>query len=288
MNYTKKNKSYLKSRYNRLRHKTFRKKGGNKEYNLKVEHVAGFFSTCSVLLDRIIDYFNKNKVTPKTIDSKSLFDWYKTGGISNIKSVYFKDNEEIEIPYTTTINYNHEFQFNNYKLIEYNRITPFIKKYFTPSNEINDILADLKNKYKTNEKKICTLFYRGNDKSKETKLPSYDDIKIKALEIQKKDPSVTFFIQSDEKGFINEMSKAFINSFYFKDDIRTINKSNTTVNLVFNKEDTFKFSKKYLAITLFMSESKYIICNSGNCSIWIMLFRGNSDNVNQYLNGEWF
>ncbi len=36
-----------------------------------------------------------------------------------------------------------------------------------------------------------------------------------------------------------------------------------------------------------MSKSKYVICGSGNCSIWIMLYRGNNKNCVQYLNGEW-
>ena len=36
-----------------------------------------------------------------------------------------------------------------------------------------------------------------------------------------------------------------------------------------------------------MSKSKYIVCCAGNCSIWIMLYRGNCDNVYEYTNGKW-
>ena len=36
-----------------------------------------------------------------------------------------------------------------------------------------------------------------------------------------------------------------------------------------------------------MSKCKYIICGSGNCSIWIMFYRENANNVFQNLNGEW-
>jgi hypothetical protein len=48
------------------------------------------------------------------------------------------------------------------------------------------------------------------------------------------------------------------------------------------------FSKYYLAITIIMSKCKYVICGSGNCSIWIMLYRGNNKNVCQYLDGTWY
>ena len=262
-------------------------RGGSKS-NIIITHVAGFFSTCSVTLDSIIKYFNTNRKLPNNVDTSKAFNWYKTTNINkNIKSTYFKDNVDLNIQYTQPIEYNHDYQFTKYKNIKYNTLTPFINKYFTPSDEILNINSDLKNKYNTNNMEICTLFYRGNDKARETKLPSYDEMKNKAFEVQKMNPSVVFFIQSDEKNFIDEMLKTFKNAFHFKDDIRTISKSNTTVDLAFNKSDTFEFSKKYLAITLFMSETKHIICNSGNCSIWILLFRGNSNNVNQYLNGVW-
>ena len=53
------------------------------------------------------------------------------------------------------------------------------------------------------------------------------------------------------------------------------------------KNKNYDFSKYYLAITLIMSKCKYIICGSGNCSMWIMLYRGNNNNVYQNLNNKW-
>ena len=83
------------------------------------------------------------------------------------------------------------------------------------------------------------------------------------------------------------INKFPINSFYFKDEIRHMKKCNNSVDKLI-AYDNFNFSKKYLAITFIMSKCKYIICGSGNCSIWIMLFRGNSLNLFQNLNGEWY
>jgi hypothetical protein len=65
-----------------------------------------------------------------------------------------------------------------------------------------------------------------------------------------------------------------------------MNKCNSTVDKTMSN-DIFTFSKYYLAITIIMSKCKYIICGSGNCSIWIMFYRENANNVFQNLNGEW-
>ena len=95
----------------------------------------------------------------------------------------------------------------------------------------------------------------------------------------KSNPNILFLIQSDETEFINFMSKQFKNnSFYFKDEIRHIQKCDTNVDILMQYTN-YEFSKYYLAITVLMSKCKYIICGSGNCSIWIMLYRGNNNNV---------
>ena len=105
--------------------------------------------------------------------------------------------------------------------------------------------------------------------------------------IVNKNPNIKFLVQSDETEFIELMTKTYPNnSFYFKDEIRHINKCNSSVDIVMrDKNDVF--SKYYLAITIIMSKCEYIICGSGNCSIWIMLYRGNSKNVYQNLNKRW-
>ena len=76
------------------------------------------------------------------------------------------------------------------------------------------------------------------------------------------------------------------NSFYFKDEIRHIKKCDDTVDIVM-KEMNEEFSKKFLAITLIMSKCKYIVCGSGNCSQWIIFYRGNVVNVYQQLKNTW-
>lgn len=262
-------------------------------------HNSGFFSCCSVRLHMIIHYFNLYKQLPYIIDSSQSFEWYKTGhSKDDITFHYFEDYNKIDqsIIYQTPIKYNFNYQFINYSKIDYEKILPFIQKYFSPSLEIKKNIEFLEKKYNMNYDNICVLFYRGNDKLAETTwggftnahFSDYEDYIKYGKEIMEKNPNIIFFIQSDETQFIETMLHTFpTNSFYMKDEIRHIARSNTSVDLV-SKENIDVYSKWFLCIVQIMSKCKYIICDSGNCSLWMMFFRGNCHDVIQHLHKDWF
>jgi len=245
---------------------------------------AGFFSTCSVYFDKIIGYNNKYRKLPSTLDTVNMFNWYKPieNSTESIVSEYF-ETSATPIKYTGPINFENWLQFSPYKNIDYKSLIPYIKKYFNPAPGIKSILENIETKYGLDYSNSCTLFFRGNDKVTEIPAVSYDRYLEKAKELQAKNPGLRFLIQSDETEFIEAMS-VLPNSFTFKDEIRHINKSSTTVDKVY-KESNHVFSKYFLAITIAMSKCKYVICTTGNCSMWICLYRGNATDVYQFIGG---
>lgn len=249
------------------------------------KHNAGFFSCCSVKLQNIVDYINLNSKMPVKVDSSRQFEWYKNDKNKDITYEYFEHYNNIQNKIYYPIKYHEHHEVMNYSNIDYN-VLPLIKKYFSPSNLINAIIKKMEDKYNLTYNNICVLFYRGNDKIREIPLSNYNDYVTFANMIMKHNPNIIFLIQSDETEFIHFFIKKFPNSFYFKDEIRHMNKCNDTVDKVF-KDKNYEFSKYYLAITIIMSKCKYIICGSGNCSIWIMFYRGNNNNVCQFLNNTW-
>ena len=255
-----------------------------------VTHNDGFFSCCSVKLTHIVYFINVNKIFPTIVDSSKQFDWYKVNdNKEDITFEYFEhpDNCDVELDYREYIRYIDSDQFYDYSYFNYNNICPIVKKYFTPSTNIRNIINNMEEKYKLEYENICVLFYRGNDKNRETELCEYNDYIIYANFIISKNPNIKFLIQSDETEFIELMTNTFPdNSFYFKDEIRHMNKCDNTVDLVMRDQISL-FSKYYLAITIIMSKCKYIICNTGNCSMWIMFYRGNYENVYQNNNKNW-
>jgi hypothetical protein len=252
--------------------------------SLITTHNAGFFSCCSVKLMNITDYINKHLKLPTLVDSSRQFEWYKNSN-RDITYDYFEHYDHTGDIAVNKINYHESYQFHDYSTLDPS-IFPVMKKYFTPSKNILHIIEKLENKYNLTYDNLCVLFYRGNDKIRETKLCDYNEYLKYAKEVLTKNPNVVFLIQSDETEFIEYMSQQFPNSFYFRDEIRHMKKCNSTVDYVF-KDKNNEFSKYYLAITIIMSKCKYIICGSGNCSIWIILYRGHHHDVYQNINHTW-
>ena len=255
-------------------------------------HNAGFFSCCSVKLNNIINYINLHNQLPVKVDSSKQFNWYKKQINKDITFEYFEHYNNINNISTNNkiarVNYIHTYQYKPYHTLNYKQIIPIVTKYFTPSKNIKNIIENIKKKYCLIYDNICVLFYRGNDKKTETALCKYEEYLNYANKIININPNIQFLIQSDETEFIDYITDIFPNnSFYFKDEIRHINKCNSTVDIVMKKQNNI-YSKYYLAITIIMAKCKYVVCGSGNCSIWIMFYRGNNNNTCQYNNGKWY
>ena len=148
-------------------------------------------------------------------------------------------------------------------------------------------MKKIKNKYNIDYHNTIAVYYRGTDKSIETQIASFDEFYTKIKEISELYVNKQIIIQTDTSQFVD-----YINNKILK-------------NIIIIKENTTSYSKRgihnektseenyYDMINLFstfliLSKCKYIICGSGNCSIWIMLYRSNNKNIHQFLNGKWY
>ena len=262
----------------------------NENNNTVVVHkyCIGFFAVCTHILKDISTFFNKKKKLPTIIDTSQQFDTYRPSHIKgDIMSHFFKKRDDINITYSKDIKSCNDLQFEKYNEIDYKELTPFIEKYFSPSSEILDIETKLINKYNININEYCSVYYRGTDKKEETILGSFDTYIDKMNNLLTTEPNIKFIIQSYSKQFIYTIKSKFNNSISFDEE----NKPSTTDKGIHNEyspDENYSIIKNFLAIVYLISKSKYIICSSGNCSIWMMLFRGNGNNIKQFLNNEWY
>jgi hypothetical protein len=233
---------------------------------------------------------------PTIVDSSEHYKLYKSqyeneNKIDTIFEYFEHYDNRTKIIYEKNVYYDEDYQLIEYNKLDYEGIVPFVKKYFTPCQQIREIVSNIEVKYNINDyANICVLFYRGNDKATEVNISNYEHLISHAKKILTKHPTIQFLIQSDETDFIERMTAEFpMNSFYFKEEIRHISKQMTSVDLISEGETNREFSKYYLAIMIIMSKCKYVVCGStGNCSIWITFFRENAKNVIHYLkSGEW-
>jgi hypothetical protein len=267
---------------------------------LMYSHDYGFFSTCSVILHNISSITHTYSHLPSTIDMKHMFTWYKSSNSDkeeNISQYYFKPiTPAISREYTRDNLqparnqhrfgiFRHYHQFALYSDLDFQYLTPIIRAIFEPAQCILDIVHNIEIKYglsKITYNKVCTLFYRGNDKRTEIQGVEYNALIDRAKALLDMEPDTRIIIQSDESEFIDTALKSFPNNaIIFRDEIRHMPRTdNSTVDIVFSENNHY-FSKQYLAITLIMAKCNTVICTTGNCSLWIALFRGHAKGIQQ-------
>lgn len=264
---------------------------------ITVTHVAGFFSCCSIRLEAILQYYNTHECRlPREIDCREQWKWYRPPTYPADKDMafeYFVHYHEFDA-FTLAfpkhrVFHDHEDQFVDYRILSFQEMAPFIRMYFSIAPPIQSIITNMINKYRIEFDQTCVLFYRGNDKVSETKLCEYSELFDQAESVLRRYTGCRVLVQSDETEFIEQAFQRFPNHAYvFNDEIRHIPRNrNLTVDAVTSPSMNAEFSKRFLAIVSIMSQCRWIVCTSGNCSVFMMYYRGHPNNVRQYLNGTW-
>lgn len=256
---------------------------------LKINHNAGFFSCCTQRLRRIIDFYNENKFCP-LVDSSEQFLFYKINPNIDITDIFFENIIDSNIEISDRIFFTklkdkidcHSDQFTDYRLLNFDKINPFVEKYFKISSVIERKIKFFEQKYNLNYDNLCTIFYRGNDKHTETIIGGYDEFIEKAKQIKLNNDSTKFLIQTDDELFLRAFLLDFPDSIYFN-ELPRIHDKNTTVHYQLPIHNRTNAAVDFLCATYIISKCDKIITHSGNCGLWAVLFRGNSEGVIQYL-----
>ena len=247
---------------------------------------SGFFSCCYITIMKVCDYFNEHKRLPTSIDCSQSYSIYKRHPSEDVYTLFFKTDNDIQIEYTEKIFYGDqtvEFQFSPYKSLPFKQFKPFIDKYFSFNQNVLDASEYLIKKYNINLENTCGVFYRGNDKVKETQKPSYHEVVEQAENIRKENLDIQFVVQTDEYEFLKYFQEKFPDAIYFQ-EIPIINNQMTTVAYVFQNDDRkSEYILFFLASVNIFSKFKKLITTSGNGEIFIMFYRNNADGLTQYL-----
>lgn len=256
---------------------------------LTTTHNAGFFSNCTIRLRDIINYVNIYKSEPDSVDSSAQWAWYKNEDI-DLTSLYFKDND-IDIPtHEYAIELPHgekDWQYEDYRNLPIIDWRPFVLKYYSVSEYVQMIIRKMIYKYNIEFINSCCVFFRGNDKVTETKIADYDKFIDKAKEIDSKS-KVIFYVIPDECEFAKIFKEQFPNSIILEETPCIPSASNSNVFSSIDKKDRPYHGANYLASVYLTSHMKYIITHSGNGAMWQVLFRGNSKNIHQFYNNDWY
>jgi len=236
-------------------------------HTLRTSHnkTAGFFSNCSVRLKQIIKFFNENQILPKNIDSSAQFANYKEEADDLVEDLtkYFFEQKFPPIIDKKNNQIVNPLQYSIYKNIDFKQVATLIETFFSPSTTIKDIVSSLENKYSLEYENICSVYYRGNDKAEETGIAEYKQFFNKAQEVLQKNSNIKFLIQTDEPQFAQTFKQSVHHSL--------------------PRDKRKEHASYFLAAIIIMSKTKHLITYSGNCALWIALYRRNAKNTHQYL-----
>lgn len=255
---------------------------------LKCIHNAGFFSNNTIALQDIVYYFNQNKALPDEVDRHEQYMHYKSYAGETLINVYFKETPD-KVEYSSPITMRLDcmaIQFDKYSNIPFSEVLPIVNKYFQPSDKVLKIEQELKDKYNLDYNNLCSVFYRGNDKSREMKVASYDYFIDKAKEIKAKHPNIRFLVQPDEREFLQAFQSEFPDCIYFE-ETPMLSKQDSAMFFELPKNERPEYGAKFFAAVLCHSKCNQVITHSGNIALWLSLYRGNADNINQIFNDQW-
>ena len=247
---------------------------------LVVKHNGGFFSCCTIRMVEITRFYNQNKTFP-IVDSSEQWSFYKDypGDVTQKFFSYCEDEQELDENIqeigdgTSPIN-----------LLDFKNLNFLVKKYFSPSNDVLQVYNKLIEKYSIDFDKTIAVLYRGNDKHKETNLPSHSDMIEKIDELVLKYPDHKLLIQSDEVDFYESVLQKYKNFIYFQEVMKIRKNEYSAIQYVVPSGQKTEQAIIFLSIMLIISKCSKVVLNSGNIGMWASLFRGNSSGIYQYLN----
>ena len=254
--------------------------------HLEVYHDAGFFSCCTVRLRSIIQHFNEFRVLPD-VDSRQQLMHYKTAaeaaGEVDITPLFFCTTAETRGSGVIQFNAgNNDEQFSDYRLINHDDLALLVRRYFSPSAQVQRLEHELTAKYAIDPATTVVALYRGGDKHTETILPTHDEMIAKVREVLQSRPGHRLLVQSDEQSFCDRLLQEFGNSFIIEETPR-ITTPNSAVQYEFTAMERQRHAVVFLATLRIISTCDQIVLNSGNVGLWACLYRGSTTGVHQYL-----
>jgi hypothetical protein len=257
---------------------------------LKTVHNAGFFSCCTIRLLDIISFFNQHKELPEAVDSSEQFAFYKAKPTDNLIPDLFNESD-IRFPYQRRVEVVKKFiidpQFSDYKTINFRDTLPFVQKYFSPSGHVGGFVEMFEKKYSLDYNNLCAVFYRGNDKNRETAIAPYSEFIDKATEVKKANPKIKFLVQPDETEFLEAFTAAFPNEVIAFEETPHIKKQDSAVFFEMPHEKRPEFAVYFFAAVICLSRCKWLITHSGNCGLWVTLYRTHAMRMHQWFIDKW-
>lgn len=246
---------------------------------LHVRHNAGFFSCSFAALEQVMMFYNEHGVLPDQLDRSQQYMYYKHKAWDNLIPTLFVDGDGFFNQRKHYITDEDRYaQFSDYKKLRHADLKPFVLKYFMPSDVVMSRVRQFMAENSIDVHNTCAIFHRSNDKVRETKLP--DDREY----LQHIPDGMRVMLIPDTQEFLQ---LNIPNSFHVKqNDVMKHDKERATF-MTLEPEQLPEHAINFLATVYIAAMCKALVTHSGNGGLWACVYRGHSEGIIQYLNGEW-
>lgn len=254
-------------------------------------HNAGLFSCHSIALTDVMVYYNTHHKLPDVFDRTAQYLYYRHRPTDNLLPMLFNETPQpLEYEATGRLDITHEPfepQFSNYKKLLHSQVRPFLTRYFMPSQVVLDRVKEFEKRYEIDYENTIGIFHRDNDKVRETQIATANEYLSKGIDVNDKD--YKYLVMPDNFEFLFEAKQQLGEQrvIHIKENACMPYDKDKCTFMVIPYEEKPNHALNFFATVIMLSKCKHLVTHSGNGSLWACLYRGNSDNVHQYLNGEW-
>jgi organic radical activating enzyme len=242
---------------------------------------SGFYSHINSYIETI-NYALTNDIQINNISYKDSWKLYSENG-DDFYNIFFKTAELKILNYPKNIKIFNDKQYDTCSHFKYSNIeyaNKIINMYFNDSDFIKNKINELTNKYNIQPENTISVYYRATDKTENYPSPKLDDYISQIKIILNNNLNLNILFQSDSIDATNKFKNEFKSCIIIEELSRT-NKFKGIHKLIKN-EDLNKDIIILQSIVCIMAKSKYLICNCSSVSSFMILKRGNSQNVIQF------
>lgn len=233
---------------------------------LKVDHMGGITSCLSVGLHELAKYRGTHGHWPLRLDMSGSFYQYRDRPGQDIAAMLLAPS--IPIVTAPPIVFDHGHQYAEYADLTLAELRAVAMRYLRPSGRVGGIAYEITKRIAG---RTCVL-YRGNDKSKEIARTPYQ----RMFDMAHDCGSASFAVQTDELEFFEQFKALFPDTIAVS-DLPMIRRDDSKVIV-----GGSAFAAKFLAVIWAMSQSRYLLTNTGNTALWCAIYRGNALGLWQY------
>jgi len=171
-------------------------------------------------------------------------------------------------------------QFDLYDFEYYN---PVVQRFFGPSDVVSERKNQLLDNYQINPSETIAVLYRGTDKYTEVRLGSPQAYLQAVQQVLQQTNAKKVLVQTDQTQVLDYFKQELGDMVvHFEETPTTSGKD--AMNTVMENEgnDTMDWMQWFDAALRVVSDCAYVINHTGNCGLWMNLYRGNTTNVFQF------